>query len=661
MANTLEEAFAEYDSQMGIQAQAEGEGIVNDALEIDAVNRIILVPDTEALFGVYSDKDVERKHFTCPRYVGDDVDLSTCVIFINYLSASGKVGQYMCESTTINAQTIEFTWLLSANVFDKNEDGTIYFAMQAKKADSSGNLKNVFNTRPAHGAVYRTIEGAEVIAEENADIIMQLLAEMEDVRAIATPTAMQNYVNTYLAQNPLQLDETLTSSTKAAPANLVGENKDNIDALKEDSTALNNAVFASSEVYKEVVPDEVFEGYSLGVSGSNARIVSAANNDVYAYSVKSGEKYIISTSVFSPSTYNGVGLIVTSSPTLDVGNYSLPFINDDYMCGVDSSAWVEVTNYEVVIPSGAKYMLLHNRTNTANAKIMNFERTSKIPTKLSELIQDISYAKEDTSAPTPDKPTIIFNFDECSLAFADGDARLSKLAEYGFSSTWQYVSGSKNIAKSLVKLGCDLAPYGGIGTRPAGFTSDYINAYHEYISALVLELQDIGIYKPQLYSCPNNKTGEAIDYVCKKLGFKSVRALFGEYDSGNKYYYTGGTSTDVFDASFVNGAFNVPLISMSGGKSYDIIKAQIDNAINKGSGYAVVLFTHGVNDSPTSIQCSTTVFSGVVDYVKTLYDSGRVNVLNFCQYFDMVNPYQSKQDSLTRIMSAIVDKANSTT
>lgn len=44
---------------------------VNDIFEIDPETRVITVPASEKLFGVANDGNSERKHFRCPKIVGD--------------------------------------------------------------------------------------------------------------------------------------------------------------------------------------------------------------------------------------------------------------------------------------------------------------------------------------------------------------------------------------------------------------------------------------------------------------------------------------------------------------------------------------------------------------------------------------------------------------
>lgn len=153
---------------------------VNDVLLVDPETRLISVPASEENFGTYKENDVARKYFKCPRIVQDNMDLSTCEIFINYESASGKPGQYKCDDVelTNDGNHIAFSWLLSRNVFDKNKDSTIYFSVQAKKIGGG----NVFNTRKAQGKMYETIDATEEIEKGYADVVMQLIEEVKKLR-----------------------------------------------------------------------------------------------------------------------------------------------------------------------------------------------------------------------------------------------------------------------------------------------------------------------------------------------------------------------------------------------------------------------------------------------------------------------------------------------
>ena len=173
---TLSEALA---------ASEQYESMTNEIFEVDPTLRTITVPSGETVFGVYQDRNVERKYFICPRYIGDMIDLSECYIFVNYESVSGTIGQYQCDDIEIDGDYVTFSWLLSGNVFDDNIDGIVQYAIQVKTSEG----KNVFLTRPASGEIYATIEADDVIEEEYADVIMQWIAIMETIEPLTEEAA----------------------------------------------------------------------------------------------------------------------------------------------------------------------------------------------------------------------------------------------------------------------------------------------------------------------------------------------------------------------------------------------------------------------------------------------------------------------------------------
>ncbi|MCD8155138.1 MAG: hypothetical protein LUF78_10750 [Clostridiales bacterium] len=148
----------------------------DEYLDINAVTREISIPSDESLFGVYSDHDVERKCFRCPRIVGDNVDLSECYIFVNYTAVSGKEGSYLVDDLTFDDEYVYFSWLLSSNVFDKNVAGTVAFSIRAKILDADGEtLTHRWNTTIASASTKITLEGDAIVENDYADLTAQLL------------------------------------------------------------------------------------------------------------------------------------------------------------------------------------------------------------------------------------------------------------------------------------------------------------------------------------------------------------------------------------------------------------------------------------------------------------------------------------------------------
>lgn len=163
---------------------------IHEFLEINPEKRLITIPESEQLFGVYGENKVEIKYFKCPRIILNDIDLYECYIFINYISASGKIGYIQADTVVLDETEdyIIFTWELTRNVFDENIDTDIYFSISAKQYLED--KEPVFFTRKAKGNLYETVYAEEQITEQYADIILQLLAEMDGVKQIATPEAI---------------------------------------------------------------------------------------------------------------------------------------------------------------------------------------------------------------------------------------------------------------------------------------------------------------------------------------------------------------------------------------------------------------------------------------------------------------------------------------
>lgn len=195
---TLEEAL-----------EASGAEPVNDIFEIDQETRVITVPASEKLFGVANDGNTERKHFRCPKVVGDNIDLSTMHLYINYQNANGDKYPYLVEDVQTDGDYITFSWLIGPDVVAYK--GQVKFIVCAKKGD--GAIPE-WNTTLAEGTVLEGLEAADEVVERNPDIITQLLNRMREAEKIATKEAMQEYVNTYLTEHPVEIDETLTNPYK---------------------------------------------------------------------------------------------------------------------------------------------------------------------------------------------------------------------------------------------------------------------------------------------------------------------------------------------------------------------------------------------------------------------------------------------------------------
>lgn len=204
-------------------------------LIVDPDARTIEVPEVEKVFGVYGDNNAERKYFKCPRIVGNKVDLSKCYIYVNYISAATKVGQIMCDIGDVdgvdtNGDEIVFSWPITRNVLDKNESTNLFFAVQAKTTTGD----TVFTTRKAEGFCYESIEGTETVAEEYADIVLQLISRMDNVEA-----NIGEQVAAYFKENPAVTAEYLDQTLQPVKNDVSQLKKDLGDVAIKDSDRLN--------------------------------------------------------------------------------------------------------------------------------------------------------------------------------------------------------------------------------------------------------------------------------------------------------------------------------------------------------------------------------------------------------------------------------------
>lgn len=145
--------------------------VTYEELVIDAKSREIYVPEAEAVFGVESDSGSERKHFRCPRYVGDALDLSACFLRVNFRNANGETDAYLVEDVTVDGEDITFSWELSRKAVTYK--GEVQFIVCAITSDGL----TEWNTTLAEGKVLEGLEpDTSGVEEATADVIAQLLA-----------------------------------------------------------------------------------------------------------------------------------------------------------------------------------------------------------------------------------------------------------------------------------------------------------------------------------------------------------------------------------------------------------------------------------------------------------------------------------------------------
>lgn len=179
---TLKDALAVLDNQ---QAEIQ-------YCTIDPESREITVPDTYKILGVESDEDVERVYFKCPKIVGDNIDLSSLVIFVNYQNASGEKDRYYCDDVSVKGDEITFSWLISRKC--AKAPGTIQFIVCAKKSVEE-DVTNEWNTTIAEAEILKGLEPETSIPDEQQDIVMQLIEKLNTLIEMGGADAPSFYIN----------------------------------------------------------------------------------------------------------------------------------------------------------------------------------------------------------------------------------------------------------------------------------------------------------------------------------------------------------------------------------------------------------------------------------------------------------------------------------
>ena len=141
---------------------------------INPDTREIIVPEKYKVLGVFSDEKVTKIPFTCPKVVGNNVDLTEYNLYINYQNASGASNAYLIDDIAVSGDNITFSWLLSRYV--TLSPGVVKYSFCAKKLDGD-TISNEWNTTIATGLVIQGLEATREIIEENPDIIEALISK----------------------------------------------------------------------------------------------------------------------------------------------------------------------------------------------------------------------------------------------------------------------------------------------------------------------------------------------------------------------------------------------------------------------------------------------------------------------------------------------------
>lgn len=146
---------------------------------IDSNTREIIFLDNSECFGVEFDKNTQRIEFSCPKIVGDNLDLTKCICRINYMNAKGYRDSYLIDDVLADGDNITFTWKLKGKVTAGR--GNCLFIFCARQITENGIIEKEWNTTVAKASIKRGLETNSHIEEEYSDILESILLKVNSV------------------------------------------------------------------------------------------------------------------------------------------------------------------------------------------------------------------------------------------------------------------------------------------------------------------------------------------------------------------------------------------------------------------------------------------------------------------------------------------------
>jgi hypothetical protein len=317
-----------------------------------------------------------------------------------------------------------------------------------------------------------------------------------------------------------------------------------------------------------------------------------------------------------------------------------------------SLAYTSMSQAGLTAPIGAKFA----RFSALSNSITQFKTVSENPSfepygyKSVALTTDDLFNLDDRLSI---RPTILLIFDNGTY-----DNRSDLLLQYGFKGTFTInnmddnITGHQNDIKNLFNQGHDIGIYAGTGTRPTTYTgaTTVSDAWFQYIKNAVDRLASIGVYLPTFYGCADHKGSQYIYNACQKLGIKYASSV---YKLVNGEDWTDPST--VFNSVETNGINNMGLYPYTlPTKTIEDIKSQIDNAVT--NNYVLSLFSHNVTDTGSDIECSIAIYTQMLDYIKTLSDSGKLDVLTVRKFYNKYHWDDGKERDYQRVLSGMVNR-----
>ena len=201
---------------------------------VNPSTRQFTIPGSDLVFGVTADSGSEIKHFQCPRYVGNNLDIASSFVRINYRNANGETDFYLVEDLAVVGDNVTFSWELSPRVTAYK--GQIKFVLCVVGPD----LKVKWHTTTGTGQVHEGLEPEQShVEDETADVVAQLIA------MVGRQTATVEKVG---ADQTAAVRVAATAAQTSAVAEIEAKGTNTRNSIPADYTALSAAVDSIARV-----------------------------------------------------------------------------------------------------------------------------------------------------------------------------------------------------------------------------------------------------------------------------------------------------------------------------------------------------------------------------------------------------------------------------
>lgn len=230
----------------------------DESIHVGIDTRQVTIPESQQVFGVESDEDVEVKHIVIDGRYADGTDLSTFTFRVNYQNANGDKGTYLVTELKVNDSSIEFDWIIGRQVVAYK--GTIAFIVCAYTIDSSSVIQNEWNSTLGKGIVLEGLEVSEF--DFGDDIVRQLASILSDVNA-AQASAKASADEAYKSKTEV------VALGKEQQAAIEKKGKDALASIPEDYTQVSNDVSQLKEATAKLKDGKISKFYASSQGNTN--------------------------------------------------------------------------------------------------------------------------------------------------------------------------------------------------------------------------------------------------------------------------------------------------------------------------------------------------------------------------------------------------------